>query len=423
MIKIWTASQPAGLLDRPPLSEDPRQEGSIFRYFADTRRESAISLTMPTRLESYNTRYGLAPFFEMNLPEGRLREALRLRFARQVGRFDDLDLLALTGRSQLGRVRYTGNDDSLQHDVPFQKVDEILAMRRGGNLFHELVAQFDRYSGISGAQPKLLIRDAAASVTLSGGGGRASETFKSATHIVKFWEQTEFPQLAANEFFCMTAAKAAGLEVPPFQLSEDAMALVVERFDILPDGSFLGMEDFCVLNARRTGDKYRGSYETAIMKRFADFARTGPLLEDLERLFALIALNCALRNGDAHLKNFAVTYREVEGEVRLAPVYDLVTTSVYPGLEGGLALTLNGSTRWPDAKALQKLGETRAHLTPSSVKAILQRLEHGMEQAAGELRAYVASHAEFADIGRQMLGEWEAGIQHSLGGTSRQALK
>jgi len=33
----------------------------------------------------------------------------------------------------------------------------------------------------------------------------------------------------------------------------------------------------------------------------------------LERLFRLFVLNCALRNGDAHLKNFGIIYDDVVG--------------------------------------------------------------------------------------------------------------
>src|SRR5512133_2153154 len=95
------------------------------------------------------------------------------------------------------------------------------------------------------------------------------------------------------------------------------------------DGSYRGFEDFCVRNARRTDEKYRGSYETSVMKRFGQFASSTHVNEDLEKLFTLIALNCALRNGDAHLKNLAIVYDEIEGEARLATVYDWVTTSVY----------------------------------------------------------------------------------------------
>ena len=35
-----------------------------------------------------------------------------------------------------------------------------------------------------------------------------------------------------------------------------------------------------------------------------------------------------VRNGDAHLKNFGVLYRSCN-EKRLAPMFDVVTTSIY----------------------------------------------------------------------------------------------
>jgi serine/threonine-protein kinase HipA len=72
--------------------------------------------------------------FVIHLPEGALRERLRLSFAKATGTFDEFDLLTIVGRSQVGRVRYTGEDDQLYEDVPFQSVDEILASRRDGDL-------------------------------------------------------------------------------------------------------------------------------------------------------------------------------------------------------------------------------------------------------------------------------------------------
>jgi TrwC relaxase len=47
----------------------------------------------------------------------------------------------------------------LHEDVPFQSVDEILERRRGGDLFRYLLEKFATYSGISGVQPKILVRD------------------------------------------------------------------------------------------------------------------------------------------------------------------------------------------------------------------------------------------------------------------------
>ena len=407
MIKVWTDAAEAGLLDRFGA------RGSTFVYQPGAPPVRAVSVTMPVRLPSWDIQYGLPPIFEMNLPEGALRERLRLAFAKATGTFDEFDLLGIVGRSQVGRIRYTGQNEQLQEDVPFQSVDEILEKRRGGDLFRYLIDKFASFSGISGVQPKILVRDETASVPLSKANQRLSQGYRGATHIVKFWEQNEYPQLAANEYFCLKVAEQCGLDVPTYRLAEDGLALVVDRFDLRPDGTYRGFEDFCVLNARRTDEKYRGSYEASIMKRFAEFANSSHVGEDLERLFTLIVINCALRNGDAHLKNFGIVYDDVQGEARLAPVYDLVTTSVYL-TKDSLALTLNGTTKWPSAKELQRLGETRMSGSPARIKGILERIADAMATTSTSLRTYINDHQEFDEIGGHMLQQWEQGIATSL---------
>jgi serine/threonine-protein kinase HipA len=407
MIKVWTDAAESGLLDRQ------ETRGSSFVYLPDVARARAASVTMPVRLPSWNVQFGLPPIFEMNLPEGVLRERLRLAFAKVTGTFDEFDLLGIVGRSQVGRIRYTGQKEQLQEDVPFQSVDEILEKRRGGDLFRYLIEKFASFSGISGVQPKVLVRDGGASAALSKSDHRLSQSYRGATHIVKFWEQNEYPQLAANEFFCLRVAERCGLEVPLYRLAEDALALVIDRFDLRSDGTYRGFEDFCVLNARRTEEKYRGSYETSIMKRFGEFANSPHVGEDMERLFTLVVINCALRNGDAHLKNFGIVYDDVQGEARLAPVYDLVTTSVYLPKDS-MALTLNGTTKWGSAKELQRLGETRMGGSPARVREILERISSAIADTSKDLRAYIKDHSDFEDIGSRMLNEWEQGVALSL---------
>jgi len=409
MIKVWTDAAEAGLIDRQG------ERGSTFAYLPDTPAARGVSVTMPMRLPSWSVTFGLPPIFEMNLPEGVLRERLRLAFAKATGTFDEFDLLSIVGRSQVGRIRYTGAKEQLHEDVPFQSVDEILERRRSGDLFRYLLEKFASYSGISGVQPKILVRDEKAFTEMEQTGQRLSHSYRGATHIVKLWEPNEYPQLAANEYFCLTAARKCGLDVPPFRLAEDGMALVIDRFDLRMDGTYRGFEDFCALNARRTDEKYRGSYETQVMKRFTQFANSTYVNEDLERLFILIALNCALRNGDAHLKNFGMVYDDVQGEARLAPVYDLVTTSVYLPKDS-LALTLNGSTRWPTAKELKRLGETRAGGKPEKIRQVLERIAEAIQEITGEVRSYTKEHPQFGEIGRRMVQEWENGVGDSLRG-------
>ncbi len=95
----------------------------------------------------------------MDLPEGALRERLRLAFAKATGSFDDFDLLSIVGSSQVGRIRYTAEKEPLNEGVPFQSVDEIPERNRGGDLLRCLIDKFASFSGISGVQPKFLVRD------------------------------------------------------------------------------------------------------------------------------------------------------------------------------------------------------------------------------------------------------------------------
>jgi serine/threonine-protein kinase HipA len=407
MIKVWTDAAEAGLLDRHG------ERGSTFAYQPAAAPARAASVTMPIRLESWSVPYGLLPIFEMNLPEGVLRERLRLAFAKATGTFDEFDLLSIVGRSQVGRIRYTGDKERLHEDVPFQSVDEILERRRGGDLFRYLLERFASFSGISGVQPKILVRDEKAFAEMKHTEHRLSQSHKGATHIVKLWEPNEYPQLAANEYFCLAVARKCGLDVPTCRLAEDGMALVIDRFDLRIDGTYRGFEDFCVLNGRRTDEKYRGSYETSVMKRFGQFANSTHVNEDLQKLFTLIALNCALRNGDAHLKNFGIVYDDVQGEARLAPVYDLVTTSVYLPKDT-MALTLNGTTKWANAKELQRLGETRMGGTPARVRETLESIAAAIADTSQDVRGYINEHVEFADIGDRMLRQWGQGTALSL---------
>jgi serine/threonine-protein kinase HipA len=403
MIRVWADKQASGILDRF------ESRGSTFAYDRAVDRSLAISLTMPPRTASWNASTGLLPIFEMNLPEGALRERLHRAFAKATGSFDDIDLLSVVGRSQIGRIRFTGMEDGLDEAVPFQSVDEILASQRGGELYRYLIDRFASSSGISGVQPKVLIRD---ETLFTGGTGKKSQfsaSFRGATHIVKFYDAGEYPHLATNEYFCLKAAEAAGLTVPPYHLAEDGSALVMERFDLRPDGTYRGFEDFCVLNAKRTDEKYSGSYETRILRRLQQFANSAAVAEDSLRLFRLIVFNCAIRNGDAHLKNFGVVYDEVQGEARLAPAYDLVTTTAYIPKDR-MALTLNGSTEWPTGKDLVRFAEGRSLASPRHVKAVLEQTCDALTKTASLVRDASKADSQFHPLAERLLSAWESGI-------------
>jgi serine/threonine-protein kinase HipA len=125
------------------------------------------------------------------------------------------------------------------------------------------------------------------------------------------------------------------------------------------------------------------------------------------------AAECLLRNGDAHLKNFGIVYDDVLGEARLAPVYDLVTTSIYLPKDS-VALTLNETTQWPDSKVLRRLGKTRMTGTPAKIRSILECISDAISQTEIDFRSYVNEHSDFKEVGERLQQEWAKGRQLSL---------
>jgi serine/threonine-protein kinase HipA len=143
-----------------------------------------------------------------------------------------------------------------------------------------------------------------------------------------------YPGLAANEYLCLTAAQAAGITTPSFALSDDGQMLVLDRFRPgrarrWPRRAF---------RVSRTSRPWRGcgcgtSCQTASTKgsyqRIAELLRQLHLHSDnLHRFFEQVAFSVMVRNGDAHLKNFGLLYDSAE-HVGLAPMFDVVTTSIY----------------------------------------------------------------------------------------------
>jgi serine/threonine-protein kinase HipA len=307
-----------------------------FGYSHDAPRAAEISLLMPQRMEPYVSDR-LHPIFQMNLPEGYLLENLRRRLSK-VAPFDPMLLLALTGReASIGRVHVQPPPallDALQADdaVRGERLEEILAWKGAGNLFDELARRYLLRTGISGVQPKLLVPEAPPV-------GKAS--LVTSDLIVKSGGD-DFPGLAINEFVCMSAARRARIPVPEFRLSDNRQLFVMRRFDRDESGAPLGFEEMAVLMAREATQKYEGSYEQ-VARFTALFCAPERRAQALAQLFDQVALSCIFGNGDAHLKNFGVLYRDPTSEdVRFAPAYDMICTTAYLR-DDSLALTLGGS--------------------------------------------------------------------------------
>ena len=371
------------------------QEGRrnyVFGY--DKGAGEAVSLTMPVRLESWVSPE-LHPVFQMNLPEGALLETIRRTIAKIIGD-DDFSILHATGGNQIGRNRFTfSEEDAPMGSVEEESLENLLTYPDTKDLFHELINRYAIRSGVSGVQPKVLL-DATERGTLSSSG-----------YIVKTWGE-DFPQLAANEFFCMTAAKVAGLEVPEFHLSENGGLFVMKRFDRTVDGRYLGFEDMCSLQALGTAQKYRGSYER-VAKSLKSFISGESLPIARQQLFSTLVLSAMVRNGDAHLKNFGVLYPSSHGKVIMAPVYDVVTTTAY--IKNDVpALTLEGTKKWWSRKIFERFAINHLFMTKSDIDETIERLADAVMETRQMIPGYISDHPEFRDLGEGMMSFWEKGV-------------
>lgn len=189
-------------------------------------------------------------------------------------------------------------------------------------------AAFASSISVSGAQHKM-------SMVVRHGELRYAEPGEQGTHILKphparFALNRDIP---ANEEFCMRACRdcfrlpAAACALCFFQ--DGVPAYLTRRFDILPDGRKLHMEDLASLSGLlvqgNSHAKYNGSYEQ--LAGIVVKVSSAPLL-DLRLFFRMVLVNFILCNGDAHAKNFSMMDAD-NGLWRLAPVYDVMNTRVH----------------------------------------------------------------------------------------------
>lgn len=323
-----------------------------FDYLADDPAQPWASLLMPAR-DIHFEDGALFPPMDMNLPEGYLFHQIREMFPKQ--EITAMRLLALIGDTGIGRLGFRVPGLERPPPAPVISRSELRSARNGAKLFQELTrAYLSTGMGISGLQPKLMLPDRA--------------TIPIPTLIVKMGAD-RYPGISANEFLCLSAAAEAGIEVAPFELSDDGSLLILDRFDLAPTGQRLGFEDVAALMGLRVRDtlsdrKYQGSYQK--IARLLSAINLGA--RDLERFFEQVAFSAMVRNGDAHLKNFGVLYSS-ESDVRLAPMFDVVTTSIYkyarfdggPELEDRtMALKLfsgrHASKAYPTTQELMRFG-------------------------------------------------------------------
>lgn len=331
----------------------------------------------------------LPPFIVSLLPEGWLEAVLKDRDERAVLR---------SGTRYLSNITIAENGDALAA-LPLDDLTTRLTQHAATGVFtgtyagpgrSALEQDFERNLALIYAHadtPRLSGVQIKAPMTLSPDGKLSPSIGTPFTHILKPAGTSGFEALPLVEWLGLALAREAGFTVPEAALiaMPDGMApaLLVERFDIrtgVNDHRLLAMEDFCSVLGVAPEAKYDGTIER--VARALKALSTSPD-EDLLILVKRVLFAWLIADGDMHLKNMAVLKIAAPGaprfrSVRLAPVYDTLTTRVFPRLEHDrMALKLNGKDeglKRADFLAIAAIAGLRAADTNAAIDDVLQRL-------------------------------------------------
>lgn len=375
---------------------------SSMTYHPGVAAEEFVSLTMRVRPEPYIWDDVLPPVFQMNLPEGYLLQVLQEQFGPHVGA-SPIALLSVVGRNMIGRIQVAAPGANLEAPPKPVDVAELLQGDNSEAAFAELVRQHAT-SGVSGVVPKFL--DAAAETVATG--PHKKTTLFTRRHIIKGSSRL-LPFVSLNEHLCM---QVAGRVMPTAktEVSRDGQALIVHRFDVGANGVLhWAMEDFCSLLGLRPAAKYETTWER-IAKAVRDHVPVENRPQTFRHLATLLLLTYALRNADCHGKNLALLYTG-PADVHLAPAYDMITTAAYPEYANNPpAIQLAGKKTWAPGKGLHKFITAVFGLPLRDQAEIVDQIAAAMADVGPMVRAAMAEHPGFGDIGKRMLLSWQEGI-------------
>lgn len=310
----------------------------------------ALSHSLPLRAEPFDDR-ATRPFFAGLLPEGQLRRLIARQF--QVSGQNDFALLDHIGGECAGAVTFLAPGQAAPTpaqtgEVQWLSEEEVVAILDELPRRPMLAGKDGLRLSLAGAQDKLPVVFDGARLGLPLNGSPSSHILKPAIHTVE--------DSVVNEGFCMALAEALQLE--PAKASVHAVLhrpfLLVERYDRVldPQGRRrrLHQEDFCQALGVVPEMKYQNEGGPDLAQCF-DLVRraTRPSAPQVLRLFDYVIFNALIGNHDAHAKNFSLLY---SGRAPvLAPLYDTLSTAVYPTLTPKMAMKIGSTYKFSEVEA------------------------------------------------------------------------
>lgn len=282
----------------------------------------------------------LHPVFSNLLPEGALREYLARSL--KVHRDHEFALLAQLGKDLPGAiiaepVSREAIPPHITHAQPDGEPESFDADTKGG-------------FSLAGIQMKFSMKEMDGRFNMS-----SVHSDELGDWIVKT-PSTVHKNVPENEYTAMTLAAHAGVSIPEIRLIDlkvvdglpelnmpnERYAYGIKRFD-RSGTERIHSEDFAQILQVYPHQKYGAASYEQIGKIIYQYSAQP--LDDIKQCAARLVVNILLANGDAHLKNWSVTYPD-KVTPRLSEAYDIVTTKVYVEDETTFALNIDKHKDW-----------------------------------------------------------------------------
>jgi serine/threonine-protein kinase HipA len=102
--------------------------------------------------------------------------------------------------------------------------------------------------------------------------------------------------------------------------------------------------DLCQLDQKPSTVKYETDGGPSLLRCYELLKESGVPASDIKRFLQWIFFNLFVGNNDSHAKNLSVYFPPALG-ARLTPFYDLLGTSIYPGLSNQFAFKIGGENK------------------------------------------------------------------------------
>lgn len=332
-------------------------DGLLFAYLAEylaSNDAEPLSYVLPLRASNF-VGPEVESYFSNLLPDDYVRT--RIGELLQIPRENTFALLAAIGGDCAGAIAFypEGMTPSSEKEA-YRELEDAEAVRILADLEKRPLNVGDegfRISG-AGAQDKLVacVRDGHVRLPLFG---------TPSTHIIKP-DIRNYPGSVLNECFSMKLAAACGHETASCGILTlcGNRYYQTTRYDrVQVDGHThrLHQEDFCQLLKIDPRHKYEAIGGPGIEDSFALLRALELSAAETIAFLERIVFNFLVGNGDAHGKNFSVIY---EGrKCRLAPMYDIMSTAVYPEVGKRMAMKVDGeyAFKWMTSGKFVRMAE------------------------------------------------------------------